>query len=174
MNPVSTFAGGTVVSQGVLTIENANALGAAGGGNTTTVLDGGQLQVQNVFNLQQVLSLGNATANITTFTLAYHGGTPTVPITFTTAPITYTGVAATDINAITNALTPLMPAGVTVSVTELAPAGLPPGTFIITFGRGDAYHPGLRDRDRRRHRPGRPKIAAVRHRYSERRRPREH
>src|SRR5262249_2075682 len=44
-SPVS-FPGGTVVAQGVLNIQNSNALASAVGTTTTTVLDGAQLQIQ--------------------------------------------------------------------------------------------------------------------------------
>ncbi len=46
-NPPTLFAGGTVVAQGILNIQDGDALGTFGNaGTTTTVLDGAQLQLQ--------------------------------------------------------------------------------------------------------------------------------
>ena len=56
LNSVDNYQGGTTVNQGILNVQNNNALGLAG--TTTTVLDGAQLQLQgNVAVTTQNLSL---------------------------------------------------------------------------------------------------------------------
>ena len=106
---INSFRGTMNVSQGVLTVQNGQALGGTG--------------VADV----QMISLVGATPNLTTFTLAFNNGTSTS----TTGPITYTGTAA-DTAAIAGALNSLpsvVAAGGVVTVTRNNAT-----TFSISLG----------------------------------------
>ena len=116
------YPAGTVVSQGILTIEDSNALGADG--NTTTVLDGAQLQLQAV---EQVLTLTNPDSfTPTTFTLTFNNATTPAPISYVGDPDT----DAADIQAALQALPTVGGVGGTVTVT----ADPTDSTFTIVFG----------------------------------------
>ena len=110
-NPPGDFPMGTLVAQGTLVVTNDDGLGADG--NTTTVLDGAQLQIQSTTNTVQTLTVPITDTN--TFTLSFNGST--------TAPITLTGDPTTDAAAIQAALnspnmTSIASVGAQVSVVE--------------------------------------------------------
>ena len=115
---------GTVVSQGVLLIQNSNALGASG--NTTTVLDGAQLQTQAI---TQTLTLTGATPHSTQFNLAFNGVSTA---TNGYGPITYTGNRTTDAADIENALNSLSTIGAYTGTITGASNPLAPAPIIIT------------------------------------------
>jgi autotransporter-associated beta strand protein len=99
------YGGTTVVQQGVLIVENANALGSSG--------------VAAV----QLLTLTGATANTTQFTLSYGG--------VATSALTYTGTTA-DAGAIMTALNGLSTlSSINAQVTVVQTS---PGVFSITLG----------------------------------------
>jgi autotransporter-associated beta strand protein len=103
-----TYRGTTYVTQGVLTAENSQALGGPG------------------LSPVQTVGLTAATANTTRFTLSFNG--------YTTAPILYTGVQATDVAAIAAALNALPSigggdVGGTAGVTQIGT-----GVWSVTLG----------------------------------------
>ena len=125
-DPADTlYAFGTLISQGVLTIEHPAALGLPG--NTTTVLDGAQLQIEAVGDIQQIITLTGATAGATPTKFNLTFGTQT-----TAAPLTYSGVGATDAANILAALQGLSSIGAT-GVTGVT-ANADDNAFTVTFG----------------------------------------
>ncbi len=120
----NTFAGGTVVSQGVLIVQNGNALNSfnpATTPTTTTVLDGGQLLLENVNNTQQLLTLAGALGGTTQLNLGFNGVQDA-------NPITYTGTGATDANSIQSFLDSL-----NIQVLSLTAAIAGSTAFNLTF-----------------------------------------
>ena len=73
------FAMGTLVAQGALVV-NDNALGAAG--NTTTVLDGAQLQLESI---QQVITVPSTSDAL--FNLTFNGATTATPLDATSTTL---------------------------------------------------------------------------------------
>jgi autotransporter-associated beta strand protein len=104
------FTNGQTIPGGVMTVANSQALGTAGSPTVQTV------------------TLTGATVKVTQFSLQFNGST--------TDPILYTGVAATDVQAVANALNGLPSIGATAGTN---PGGLvtvsssSPGVFTVTF-----------------------------------------
>ena len=105
----NTYRGSTLVNQGVLIVSNGQALGSTGTPEIQTV------------------TLTGATAGTTKFTLTFNGQT--------TAPILYTGIAATDkaaIEAALNALTTIGGATTVHGSVVVTPGAA--GEFAIALG----------------------------------------
>ena len=105
----NSYRGSTIVNEGVLTIDNSQALGGSGNAEIQTV------------------TLTGATAGVTTFTLTFNGKT--------TAPILYTGDPAIDVPAIQAALNALASIAGSASVGGNATVvSTVPGVFDVTLG----------------------------------------
>ena len=108
LNGTNTYRGSTFIDQGVLIVRSGQALG-----------DTGHAEVQTI-------TLTGATANTTRFTLTFNGQT--------TAPILFTGNAATDAAAIQAALNGLSSiGGSTVGGQVVVAPGATAGTFVVSF-----------------------------------------
>ena len=104
---VNTFRGTTFVNEGVLIVANGQALGGTGSSEVQTV------------------TLTGGTPGTTKFTLSFKG--------FTTAPITFSGVPATDAAAVAAALNGLASIGGTAIGGAVSVASTVAGIFVVTF-----------------------------------------